>query len=214
MKDIGFRRANGRDYLLAYAIPAMTAILILAILLTTRLGSFELSPTLISESGGVGKALTVAIVAAPTAGAALNFVPGLAEEIGWRGFLHARLIVARVPHPFVVTGLIWSVWHWPLILFSDYASSRVPALSLGLFTVTLTSMSVFVGWLRQRSGSVFVAALAHGTHNLWILYIYPAFLRKGPLDAFMGGEAGLLNATIYLIVAGFIYVKWLRHGTP
>lgn len=214
LKDIGFRLGNWRYYLLAYAVPAITAILILASLIAFRFGNFELSASLVEKKGGVAPALLAILVNAIAIGGFFGFVSGLGEEIGWRGFLHSKLIGLRIPHPFLITGAIWAFWHWPLILFADYATSDKPVLSLLMFSFMAMSLSVFMGWLRETSGSVFTAGLVHGTHNLWIQAIYPAFLAKGPLDQYLGGESGFFNLLFYLCVAVFIYGRFLVRGEP
>lgn len=211
-KDIGFKRGHWRDYLISYAVPAVTAVLILFTLVFTGLGEFEISPKLIEKSGSVQGALLKLLLLAPIVGALMGSISGFGEELGWRGFLHSKFIELKLPHPFLITGIIWAVWHWPLILFSNYATSDNPILSVALFTVMIVSMSVFMGWMRVRSGSVFTAALIHGVHNLWIQAIYPAFLKKGPLDPYFGGESGVLNALFYLLMAVFIYKKFLNQG--
>jgi len=213
-KDIGFKLGNWRYYLISYAVPAVTAMLILLILILAGLGSFELSAKLIEKTGSVRGALFKVLLVGPIIGALFGFLSGLGEEIGWRGFLHSKIRDLNWPHPFLITGFIWAVWHWPLILFSNYATSELPAISVTLFTIMVVSLSVFMGLIRSQSGSVFTAALIHGTHNLWIQGIYPAFLKKGPLDQFFGGESGLLNASIYLVLAIFIYYKFLVKGRP
>src|SRR5579871_638962 len=45
----------------------------------------------------------------------------LGEEIGWRGFLLPRL-VGQFGFTFgcTVSGLIWAIWHYPGLLWSDY----------------------------------------------------------------------------------------------
>ena len=214
LKDIGFRLGSWRYYLLAYAVPAGTAILILASLIAFGFGKFEMSASLIEKKGGVAPALLAILVNAILIGGFFGFVSGLGEEIGWRGFLHSKLMDLRIPHPFLITGAIWAVWHWPLILFADYATSDKPVLSLLMFSFMAMSLSVFMGWLRERSGSVFTSGLVHGTHNLWIQAIYPAFLAKGPLDPYLGGESGFFNLFFYFCVAAFIYRKFLVRGIP
>jgi uncharacterized protein len=212
LADIGFKFGNWRNYLWAYFLPAAISALILLALVGSGLGSFELSPELIEKKGGVEKALIAILLVGPFLGGLFGFISGLGEEIGWRGFLHSKIVATNVLHPFLLTGLVWAVWHWPLILFSNYATSDIPLLSVGLFTLMAVSLSVFMGWLREKSGSVFTAALAHGSHNLWIQGIYPAFHKKGPLDSYFGGESGVFCALFYSIIAVFIYWKCLRRG--
>ena len=38
------------------------------------------------------------------------------EEFGWRGYLQKRLFAGRPLPAAVATGLIWGVWHYPLVL--------------------------------------------------------------------------------------------------
>ena len=213
-KTIGFKLCSWRFFSLAYAIPAVTAVLILGTLILIGQGQFEVSPALVLKKGSLSAALAAILIKGTTLSVLIGFVSGLGEEIGWRGFLHTRLIQIKISHPFLITGIIWSIWHWPLILFSNYVTSTIPLLSLLMFTVVTISFSVIIGWLREISGSVFVASLAHGVHNTWIQGIYPAFLKKGPLDEFLGGESGLLNAVIYLFIAIYIYRKFLTNGIP
>jgi hypothetical protein len=100
-----------------------------------------------------------------------------------------------------------SVWHWPLIIFGDYATSDRPWLNVLFFSVAITSFSFLMGWLRDNSESSFPAALAHGSHNMWVLGISPAFFKAGPLIPYFGGESGLFCAGIYLILGFYIYLK-------
>ena len=211
-REIGFRKGNLKSYLLAYFIPAATSVLVLVALLLSGIGTFGLSPALAAKAGGSHVALFKLLILGPTIGTVIGFTSALGEEIGWRGFLHSRLIAMNVRHPFLITGIIWAIWHWPLILFSDYATSDYPVVSLILFTLSIISYSVFMGYLRENSGSVFPAALAHGSHNLWIQAIYPAFITKGVLDPYFGGESGVFIVIFYAILASYIYRKKLVAG--
>lgn len=210
LKDIGFRLGNWKYYLASYFVPACAAILILCALLIFNLGQFELNPTVLDKKGSLANFFFAVLVSAPTLGVAVACISAFGEEIGWRGFLHTKLMHAKVPHAFLVTGVIWAVWHWPLILFSNYATSDIPSLSVLLFSLNVISLSVFMGWLREKSGSVFTATLLHGAHNMWIQGIYPAFIKPGPLDPYFGGESGVFNAFLYFILAVFIYKKYFR----
>src|ERR1051325_6322620 len=51
-----------------------------------------------------------------TLGLAIGFVFGLGEEIGWRGYLLPRLVQSRVGFPILISGLVWGIWHVPLVL--------------------------------------------------------------------------------------------------
>lgn len=198
LPSLGFKRGSFKAYTLAYAIPACTAILILLLLLFSGNGSLNTEP----------KNMTVLrFIAVITVGVLVGSVSALGEEIGWRGFLQSKMQQVGIRRSYLFIGLIWAIWHWPLILFSNYATSSLPALSLLLFTVCIVSFAFIIGWLKDISGSVFVAAIAHGSHNLWMQFVYPAFLIKGPHDDFFGGESGIFNALLYLLLAIYIYRK-------
>jgi uncharacterized protein len=64
----------------------------------------------------------------------------------------------------VLTGLIWGVFHYPLILigFEGYENLAV---GLAIFPVFTVLQSIVLGWLRLRTGSIWASCLAHATAN-------------------------------------------------
>lgn len=95
----------------------------------------------------------------------LNLIPALGEEIGWRGWLLPKLMPLGPLGAIAVSGVIWGVWHAPIILLG-YNYPLAPGW-LGL--LMMTGMCILIGgvfgWLRLRSDSVWPAALAHGAFN-------------------------------------------------
>jgi membrane protease YdiL (CAAX protease family) len=86
------------------------------------------------------------------------------EEFGWRGYLQPRLAPGKPLVAAVLTGIIWSVWHYPLIL-RGYNYPDNPWLGLLLFPATSISLSIIFGWLREKSGSIWAPSLAHSSTN-------------------------------------------------
>jgi membrane protease YdiL (CAAX protease family) len=150
---------------------------------------------------------------------ALYALPGTAngclwaagEEIGWRGYRLTRLIIARVPQPLFVSGLIWAVWHLPLILSGAYASGAFPLLSAGLFIFTVIGSALVAGVLRLRSGSVWPAVALHAA---WNGVIQNPFDRSsvGPGATLWVGESGVLVAVTTLIVGLIVHQWWMKQG--
>jgi uncharacterized protein len=96
---------------------------------------------------------------------ALAFTPVLwGEEFGWRGYLQLRLAPGRPLLAAVLTGIIWSVWHYPLIV-RGFNYPENPWLGLLLFPVTSIFLSIIFGWLREKSGSIWASSLAHSSIN-------------------------------------------------
>lgn len=94
----------------------------------------------------------------------------LFEEWGWRGYLEPRLAALGMPdlRRHLLVGLIWAVWHFPLIVSTDY--TEVPlTIFLPLFVVGVTLTAIVYGQLRKASGTVWTSVLIHGVGNtvLW-----------------------------------------------
>jgi uncharacterized protein len=133
------------------------------------------------------------------------------EEIGWRGYMLTRLIAAGVPLPLFVSGLIWAIWHFPLILSGAYASGTLPLLSAGLFMIMVIGSALVAGVLRLRSGSVWPAVVLHAA---WNSIIQHPFDRSsvGPGATLWVGESGVLVAVTTLIVGVIVYLWWRKDG--
>ncbi|HWE44805.1 MAG TPA: CPBP family intramembrane glutamic endopeptidase [Caulobacteraceae bacterium] len=87
------------------------------------------------------------------------------EEFGWRGYLQPRLLPGRPVAQAIVTGIIWSAWHWPLILRGyDYGHDQAVMGCVAL-TVGAILFSFIFGWLVERTGSIWSSSLAHAATN-------------------------------------------------
>lgn len=121
---------------------------------------------------GLGKldqtALWPVLVLAPV-GILGNVPLALGEELGWRGLLAPTLVRGwGVTGGSIASGLIWSLWHVPLIVSGDYSGGAPAWYSVLCFTVSATGVAVLLAWLRLRSGSLWPSTLFHATHNALI----------------------------------------------
>jgi membrane protease YdiL (CAAX protease family) len=162
---------NWRAYLVAWLSPLAVATLIVVLAAVTGIGrpDFTLQRALRALVPGADppaippavwlvvpvQFLVVSLIATP-----LLF----GEEFGWRGYLQMRLLAGRPVLAAAVTGLIWGVWHYPLILMG-YQYPADPILGLLVFPVSAVLLSIVFGWLRLRTGSVWAASLAHAATN-------------------------------------------------
>jgi membrane protease YdiL (CAAX protease family) len=87
------------------------------------------------------------------------------EEFGWRSYLQLRLCPGRPLRAAIFTGLIWGAWHFPLVV-RGYAYPHSSQWGLLVFPVSTVLLSVILGWLRQRTGSVWAPSLAHAATNV------------------------------------------------
>jgi membrane protease YdiL (CAAX protease family) len=86
------------------------------------------------------------------------------EEFGWRGYLQLRLFAGRPVLAAVATGIIWGIWHYPLLMLGTELPGH-PTLILLLFPIATVFYSIMLGWLGLRSRSVWTASLAHSALN-------------------------------------------------
>ncbi|WP_313813055.1 CPBP family intramembrane glutamic endopeptidase, partial [Glutamicibacter sp.] len=96
----------------------------------------------------------------------VNLLPAMGEEIGWRGWLWPRLQkYGRVPAIFV-SGVIWGLWHAPLILLGYNYPFAEGAWGLVFMCGMCIVVGAFFGWLRTISGSVWPCAMAHADSSM------------------------------------------------
>jgi membrane protease YdiL (CAAX protease family) len=108
--------------------------------------------------------VTSMLVVSALAGSLIATPLFFGEEFGWRGYLQLRLADGRPLPAAVVTGLIWGVYHYPVILVG-FEGFENALLGLIVFPITTVLLSIVFGWLRARTGSVWVTCLAHSTTN-------------------------------------------------
>jgi uncharacterized protein len=96
----------------------------------------------------------------------LTITDGLGEELGWRGFALPRMLNGR--NAFAASmalGMIWAVWHLPLI-WTD--GNALEGTNFWLLLARLPATSVIFTWVYQHTnGSVVAAAVFHGSLNLF-----------------------------------------------
>jgi membrane protease YdiL (CAAX protease family) len=106
----------------------------------------------------------LAILIAPV----LNGIATFGEEFGWRAYLLPKLLDLGVKKALIISGIIWGVWHWPVIAMGyNYGSGYFGAPWLGMLMMVWVTMAwgVLIGWLTLRGKSVWPAVIAHGALN-------------------------------------------------
>ena len=150
----------------------------------------------------------------------INTIPAVGEEAGWRGFMMPRLkeqfglVKGRV-----IGGVIWAVWHFPVMLLAGYEYGTdyigAPVLGLLVWCVVCVAVGTLLDWLYDKTGSIWAPALAHGAFNA--AATIPALLTKYP-DAsryavFGPSSVGLIGALPILVVAILITVRQAKEPT-
>jgi membrane protease YdiL (CAAX protease family) len=192
------RRGPWRWYLITYLL--IPALLLLGAALCVLGGVQQLDPTfsLIREQAARSgqpvpppPPMAVAVLLALPVFVVVplvNMLAAIGEELGWRGYLWARLAPLGPRRAALLIGVIWGVWHAPLIAMGyNYPDS--PLLGPLLMTGFTVVYGVVLGWLRARSGSVWPAALAHGAINAEAIAVAVFFT---PASRLVGAPIGLV----------------------
>lgn len=140
-------------------------------------------------------------------------LPGvLGEELGWRGLLVPELFkVTSFTGVALISGLIWAIWHWPLMLLGLYGNETTPlTYQFFFFTSGLISMSVIMAYIRLRAHSVWPAVIFHMSHNVFLQKFFgPMTLENSKSDWYVD-EFGVVLPITVLFVALIFWRKGQR----
>ena len=140
--------------------------------------------------------LLASIWGAVLAGWTVNAVVAMGEEYGWRGLMWDELKQHGPVRANLVTGVLWGLWHAPLILQGyNYPDHR--ALGVLAMIAFCIGMSTVLAALRELTVSVVPVAAAHGTFNALAAVLLLAAPGAHPVIA---GPLGLLGAALLLLV--------------
>lgn len=214
--DVGWRIGKVRFWAWAYIGPLGLASL--SVLLALLFGKVTVAPHLSDQTmldavffklswpvrdAPAGSLLLQRFLAVALISIGPGFFCALGEELGWRGYLLPRLMQAGWPSPFLLSGVVWGIWHLPLFVFTGYAHGAV-ALSIIMFIFLTALFGVFIGWLRVASGSVFVAAMAHTSFNAFVQSFFgESFVGDGAW--FLIGDYGVLTLVSYCALVAWLY---------
>ncbi|MBV9259290.1 MAG: CPBP family intramembrane metalloprotease [Ktedonobacteraceae bacterium] len=129
----------------------------------------------------------------------------MGEELGWRGFMLTRMISAKIPWPIFVSGLIWGLWHFPLILGGLYDVTSNLLLGALIALLSVLGYVYIISWVRLYSGSVWPAALAHAAFNIVYNDTFGAATKGG---TYLLGETGLVSGIVMIVIAVLLYRFW------
>jgi uncharacterized protein len=153
--------------------------------------------------GAIGLALLGGLIA----GVTVNAVAGFGEELGWRGFLQKELAFLGFWRASVLIGLVWGLWHAPLIL-QGHNYPQHPIAGVLMMTIWCMLLAPIFSYVRVKARSVIAAAILHGTLNA--TYGLSIVLVRGGNDL-MTGVTGLPGFLVLVVV---ILLLWWRDPNP
>ncbi len=193
IRDMGWGLGKKKYLLLGFIVPLIYAGVIYVAAWTTGLAGFR--PPALAYILFIPIGLVAACLAA------------LGEEIGWRGLLVPELSkLTTFTKTVLLTWAVWSVWHYPAILFADYHSQAPRWFDLSTLTISILGLSFFTAWLRLKSGSLWPTVIWHGAHNLFIQEAFLHMSSDTPLSKYVIDDFGI-GLVIATLILGFVCWK-------
>ena len=136
---------------------------------------------------------------------------GYLEEIGWMGYAFPKMRSQNdALAPSILLGLLWSIWHLPVI---DYLGTATPHGAYWFpffltFTAAMTAIRVLISWTYSNTNSVLLAQLFHmSSTGALVIFSAPRLTPKQEVLWF-----GLYTLALWLavVVVVKIFGKRLR----
>ena len=216
ISSLGWQWGATRDMAACYFIPLLYALFAYGIIWLTGWGGFyneEFVTQTARELGWEQLPAWLFIVAYFVAQAVVglfgSMATALGEEIGWRGFLVPELSkLMGYTGISITSGVIWAVWHYPLLIFGQYNNGTPSWYGLLCFTVMVVSGSFIYTWYRLKSGSLWTGVMLHASHNLFIQSFFTPMTFDTGNTAWYTDEFGAVMPAVSLLLA--IYF-WAQH---
>ena len=134
----------------------------------------------------------------------VNALFGFGEELGWRGYLLPQLMPLGKPRAYLLLGVIWGLWHAPLLAAGFNYGEGNAAVNILVFVLLTTGLGVYINEMSLRYRSSVLAGWMHGVFNCQAYGIWPIlFVNVNPL---LGGKTGLVAAAAWLAL-GLLEVR-------
>ena len=133
---------------------------------------------------------------------------GFGEEYGWRGYLQGELIRLGKVKGILLLGVIWGVWHAPVIAMGhNYPGYPVAGIFLMIgYTVGLAFV---LGYAVLKSGSVLLAAYLHALNNQVVAFFTMLVYKPNdPVFSFGVGLYGIISLGVVVLLILLLDPLW------
>lgn len=215
IRDLNWKWPKTKYILASFVIPILYALVSYSIIWTAGWGGFyneefvkevgasygisSLSPSLI---------IIIFIVMIGIFGMFRSCSFALGEEIGWRGFLVPELFKKySYIKTSLITGVIWAVWHYPVLIFGYYNNGTPFWYGLICLTIMIIGTSFIMAWFTIKSSSLFPAMILHAAHNLYIQRIFTPLTISNDKTPWFIDEFGIVLPLVTIAFAVYFISK-------
>jgi len=216
LSELGWKWPQPKYALMSWYVPLLYAAITYLIVWSFGLGGFpnrDFMGTLASRMGlrtSPTVSTIVYVLLMGSFGLARSLSSALGEEIGWRGFLVPELSkTLGFTGTALISGIVWSCWHYPILIWGDYNAGTPTWYGLTCFTVLVVAISFVFAWMRLKSGSLWSGAMLHASHNLYVQTIFTPLTRNTGKTAWFIDEFG---AVLPIVAVLFAIYFWRKRG--
>ncbi len=218
---IGWRWGSGKWFWIAYALPLAYGLIAYGILWGSGLGGL-LNEQFIANIRDYLKlpdwpdttTMIFGLFLFCTFGIPIRMAHTMGEEIGWRGLLAPQLMrLFSFPVTALITGLIWAIWHMPVIYHTTYNAGPTDLpLQIFYFTVMTIGMSFIATYIRLKTGGIWQSCIYHVAHNLFILSTFQPMTVQYENTWRYAYEFGLILPLVVLAFGLYFWRKAVKEG--
>jgi membrane protease YdiL (CAAX protease family) len=146
-------------------------------------------------------------------GLVITVLATLGEEVGWRGWLWPALRPLGPIRAAVVGGVIWGLWHLPIVLIGYNYTGEPRWLAVPFMILPCIAMSLLFGAFTERAGgNPLPAVVAHAGINstmgsIFLLLSTPETMSA--LNFFVDTPLGIISA-VFMFMAGLLLIPRQR----
>jgi membrane protease YdiL (CAAX protease family) len=132
-------------------------------------------------------------------GPLLGLIISFGEEYGWRGFLQTELIKLGRIRGVLLLGVIWGIWHWPVI-WMGYNYPGQPLLGSIFMVVYCILLAFFLAHAVFKSQGIWTAAYLHALANQSLsFFILAVVVPTNMVSSFGAGLPALVLGAIVIL---------------
>ncbi len=150
----------------------------------------------------------IQLISAVTYGPLVNTFVAVGEEAGWRGYMTPVLSKWMGKRgALILSGIIWGIWHAPVIVFAGYEYGRdyagEPVLGVLMMCGFTTALGIILSYFYEKSQSIWIPSLMHGAINA-VAGLPLLYMKEMPQHYLLGPTPAGLIGGIPLFVLGIV----------
>lgn len=112
----------------------------------------------------------------------------------------------------LIGGVIWGIWHWPLmaLIGYEYGTDYIgfPIVGMLLFCIFTIAAGIACDWLYEKSGLIWAPAIFHGAINAAATVpVAVCTAKTGSLILLGPAPIGVLAGIPLMVFAGILFIK-------